>query len=137
MNWQTKAKIQNLVASLPAAMADPVYYFIQRRFGGLCTTASDTMTNTWDAANRLLAVSRQQSAVSNVYNGVGDRVGQTVESAPTDFALDSALASPEVIYTSQSVIYPSTAPFVKLWLSSFSTIFIRFAHYIQFFQRFL
>ncbi|MCB9076148.1 MAG: hypothetical protein H6631_00995 [Anaerolineaceae bacterium] len=67
--------------------------------------SSDTITNTWDAANRLLAVSRQPSAVSNIYNGVSDRVGQTVGGNTTDFALDIAGGLPEVIYTSESEVY--------------------------------
>ncbi|MCB9076145.1 MAG: hypothetical protein H6631_00980 [Anaerolineaceae bacterium] len=69
------------------------------------------MTNTWDAANRLI---NSTNSLTPIYNGVSDRVGQTVESTTTDFALDIAAGLPEVIYTSQSEVYPSTAPFVKL-----------------------
>lgn len=50
--------------------------------------ATGVMTNTWDAANRLTAVSRQPSAVSFMYNGLGDRVGQTVGATITHLALD-------------------------------------------------
>ena len=59
------------------------------------------MTNSWDAANRLVetAVSSQPLGVS--YNGVGDRVAQTVGTTTTYFALD-VLGLPEVIQTSPS-----------------------------------
>jgi RHS repeat-associated protein len=54
------------------------------------------MTNSWDAANRLVetAVSSQPLGVS--YNGVGDRVAQTVGTTTTYFALD-VVGLPEVI----------------------------------------
>ncbi|MCB0196592.1 MAG: hypothetical protein KDJ65_31860 [Anaerolineae bacterium] len=69
---------------------------------------SDTLTNTWDAANRLVSTTRDSTTIQPVYNGVGDRVGQTGESTTTDSALDIAGGLPEVIYTSESEISPST-----------------------------
>jgi hypothetical protein len=35
MRWKQKARIQNTIAMLPASVRDHVYYFIQRKFGGL------------------------------------------------------------------------------------------------------
>jgi YD repeat-containing protein len=66
--------------------------------------SSGAMTNTWDAANRLTAVDRPPSAASFVYNGVGDRVGQTVGATSTHFALD-VLGLPEVIQTGDGNTY--------------------------------
>lgn len=35
MDWKTKAQIQNLVAALPPKISYALYYWLQRRFGGL------------------------------------------------------------------------------------------------------
>ena len=35
MNWKLKAKIQNLVSLLPGSLSYYIYYWIQRKFGGL------------------------------------------------------------------------------------------------------
>jgi hypothetical protein len=35
---------------------------------------SDTLTNTFDAANRLIEMERAGSTLEPIYNGVGDRV---------------------------------------------------------------
>ncbi len=63
------------------------------------------ITNVFDAANRLTetAVSSQQLAVS--YDGLGNRVAQTVGVSTTYFALDVASGLPEVIYTSEGNTY--------------------------------
>ena len=45
-------------------------------------------TYTYDPANRLAAVSNQQSAFSFQYNGLGDRLQQTVNSQTTNYTLD-------------------------------------------------
>lgn len=37
MNWKVKAIIQNLVDKLPSALSYPIYYYLQRSFGGLKT----------------------------------------------------------------------------------------------------
>ncbi len=42
----------------------------------------------YDAANRLTAVSDQQSAFSYGYNGLGDRLQQTVNGETTNYTLD-------------------------------------------------
>ncbi|MBI5649759.1 MAG: hypothetical protein HZC40_04815 [Chloroflexi bacterium] len=47
-----------------------------------------TRTFTYDQANRLTVVSQQSSVNSFAYNGVGDRVLQTVNGATTRYALD-------------------------------------------------
>jgi YD repeat-containing protein len=65
--------------------------------GNLLTTGA--MTNTWDAANRLVETTTGNSPLAPHYNGVGDRVGQTVGGNTTDFALD-VIGLSEVIYTS-------------------------------------
>ncbi len=66
---------------------------------------SDTMTNTWDAANRLTKIVNPKSEIANRYNGVNDRVGQTIGLSTTHFALDVAAGLPEVIYTSENEAY--------------------------------
>ena len=47
-------------------------------------------TYTYSAANRLVAISNQQSAISYGYNGVGDRLQQTVDDVTTNYAVDIA-----------------------------------------------
>jgi hypothetical protein len=56
--------------------------------GNLLTTG--VMSNTWDAANRLVETQRDEVTLEPIYNGVGDRVGQTVGTTTTHFALDVA-----------------------------------------------
>ena len=60
---------------------------------------------TFDASNRLTASTRNSTTVEPIYNGVNDRVGQTVGVTTTDFALDVAAGLPEVIYTSEGNTY--------------------------------
>jgi len=45
-------------------------------------------TYVYDAANRLTSVSNQSSVSSYQYNGLGDRLSQTVDSVTTNYALD-------------------------------------------------
>ena len=71
--------------------------------GNLLNTG--VMTNTFDAANRLTTSTRNGTTVEPIYNGVNDRVGQTVGVTTTDFALDVAAGLPEVIYTSEGNVY--------------------------------
>ena len=87
---------------------------LQLRYVGLRGNLTNTgaMTNTFDAANRLTSTSRDGATLQPIYNGVGDRVGQTVGVTTTYFALDviglsTALRTslPEVIYTSESELY--------------------------------
>ena len=66
---------------------------------------SDVLTNTFDAANRLTASTRNDVTVQPIYNGVNDRVGQTVGLTTTYFALDVAGGLPEVIYTTAGEAY--------------------------------
>ena len=47
-----------------------------------------TSTYTYDAANRLTSVSNQSSVSSYQYNGLGDRLSQTVDSVTTNYVLD-------------------------------------------------
>lgn len=35
MNWKTKALIQNSIGKLPESLADAIYFYVQRKFGGL------------------------------------------------------------------------------------------------------
>jgi hypothetical protein len=62
------------------------------------------MTNTWDAANRLIETNRDTYTLEPIYNGIGDRVGQTVGVTTTYFALD-VRGLPEVIQTSAGHSY--------------------------------
>jgi len=71
--------------------------------GNLLTTG--VMTNTFDAANRLTTSTRDGTIIQPLYNGVGDRVGQTVGTTTTHFALDVAGGLPEVIYTTEGNVY--------------------------------
>jgi YD repeat-containing protein len=43
---------------------------------------------TYDSANRLIAVSNQQSAISYSYNGLNDRLRETVNGSTTTFTMD-------------------------------------------------
>ncbi len=63
------------------------------------------MTNTWDAANRLTQIVNPKSEIVNRYNGVNDRVGQTLGVTTTNFALNSVAGLPEVIYTTEGNTY--------------------------------
>jgi hypothetical protein len=45
------------------------------------------------------------TTVEPIYNGVNDRVGQTVGLTTTNFALDIAAGLPEVIYTSEDEVF--------------------------------
>jgi RHS repeat-associated protein len=54
-------------------------------------------TYTYDHTNRLVAVSDQQSAVSYAYNGLGDRLSQTVGSTTTNYTLDLAAGLTQVL----------------------------------------
>jgi hypothetical protein len=66
--------------------------------------ATGAMTNTFDAANRLTQSSRDGLTLQPIYNGVGDRVGQTSGTTITHFALD-VMGLAEVIYTSEGNAY--------------------------------
>jgi RHS repeat-associated protein len=70
--------------------------------GNLLSTG--ILTNTWDAANRLVEISRNDTTVQPIYNGINDRVGQTVGITTTYFALD-VIGLPEVIQTSAGSSY--------------------------------
>ncbi len=62
------------------------------------------MTNVLNSANRLIESQRDQNIVQPIYNGLGNRVGQTVGVSTTHFALD-VQGLPEVIYTSEDEAY--------------------------------
>lgn len=62
------------------------------------------MTNTFDAANRLISATRVSTTIQPIYNGVGDRIAQTVGATTTNFALD-VQGLPEVIYASSGESY--------------------------------
>ncbi|MBI1881260.1 MAG: hypothetical protein HYR94_24025, partial [Chloroflexi bacterium] len=62
------------------------------------------MTNSWNAANRLVETQRDGAILEPIYNGVGDRVAQTVGTTTTNFALD-VQGLPEVIYTGDGNSY--------------------------------
>jgi YD repeat-containing protein len=70
--------------------------------GNLLTTGA--LTNTWDAANRLIETTRAGTTPQPSYDGLGNRVGQTVGLSTTTFALDGH-GLPEVIYTSAGHAY--------------------------------
>jgi RHS repeat-associated protein len=63
------------------------------------------LTNTFDAANRLIETTHDGITVEPIYNGVNDRVAQTVGLSTTNYALDVAGGLPEVIYTSEGNLY--------------------------------
>jgi RHS repeat-associated protein len=64
-----------------------------------------SLTNTFDAANRLIDTTRSGTTIEPIYNGVNDRVGQTVGLSTTNYALDVAGGLPEVIYSSEGNLY--------------------------------
>jgi hypothetical protein len=76
---------------------------LARKLTNLFTTG--VMTNTWDTANRLIETATGNSQLTPHYNGVGDRVGQTVGATTTTFALDVGIGLPEVIQTSGGHTY--------------------------------
>jgi YD repeat-containing protein len=45
-------------------------------------------TYTYDAANRLVSIVNQQSSIENRYNGLGDRLQETVNNVTTTFTMD-------------------------------------------------
>ena len=63
------------------------------------------MTNVYDAANRLTSTSRNAENLQPVYDGLNNRVAQTVGITTTHFALDINTNLPEVIYTSEGHAY--------------------------------
>jgi YD repeat-containing protein len=67
--------------------------------------ATGVMTNVFDTANRLVETSRNDTTLQPIYNGLDDRVGQTVGVTTTHFALDVADGLPEVIQTSAGNSY--------------------------------
>jgi RHS repeat-associated protein len=62
------------------------------------------VTHVFNAANYLVEASGEDYTLHPIYNGVGDRIGQTVAATTTHFALD-VLGLPEVIYTSEGNKY--------------------------------
>src|SRR5690606_8327302 len=56
---------------------------------------------TYDSANRLIAISGQQSA-SYQYNGMGDRLTQTVDENTTNYTLDLASGLTQVLYDGEN-----------------------------------
>ena len=45
-------------------------------------------TYTYDSANRLKTIVNQQSSIVNQYNGLGDRLQETVNGSTTTFTMD-------------------------------------------------
>src|ERR1700690_616718 len=56
-----------------------------------------TNTYTYDPANRLKTVGGQQTAISFGYNGLGDRLEQTINTQTTDYSLDLNTDLPTVL----------------------------------------
>ena len=65
--------------------------------------SNGTNTYTYDHANRLATVSGQQAAISYGYNGLGDRLQQTINSQTTDYALDINTNLPDVLTDSSNI----------------------------------
>lgn len=100
INGDTTAYLYDAANRLAQLNGQAVYSFDAN--GNLL--GSDVLTNTWDAANRLVAAEREGTTMQPLYNGVNDRVGQTVGITTTHFALD-VQGLPEVIYTSEGESY--------------------------------
>jgi YD repeat-containing protein len=71
--------------------------------GNLLNTG--VMTNVFDTANRLVETAGSGQSLAVSYDGLGNRVGQTVGLSTTHFALDVAGGLPEIIYTSDGNRY--------------------------------
>jgi RHS repeat-associated protein len=71
--------------------------------GNLLNT--DVSTNTFDVANRLTQSQRATTTLQVAYNGLNDRVAQTVGATTTNYTLDVAGGLPEVISTTQGTAY--------------------------------
>jgi RHS repeat-associated protein len=65
--------------------------------------SNGTNTYTYDPANRLATVSRQQASISYGYNGLGDRLQQTINSQTTNYALDINTNLPDVLTDSNNI----------------------------------
>ena len=93
----TYNEANRLLTSTVSGQLSAVYTYDDN--GNLLNTGA--MTNTWDAANRLIATQRANQETINelvpVYDGLGNRVAQTKGASTTHFALDSTMGLPEVI----------------------------------------
>jgi YD repeat-containing protein len=56
-----------------------------------------TSTYTYDAANRLKTVTQDSTVSSYVYNGLGDRLSQTVNGVTTQYTLDPSASSGQAL----------------------------------------
>ena len=103
INGHTTDYLYDAANRLEQLDGQPVYTFDDN--GNLLS--SDMLTNTFDAANRLTNSINSKNPINSVtpiYNGVNDRVGQTVDGVTTNYALD-VQGLPEVIYTSDDNAY--------------------------------
>ncbi len=71
--------------------------------GNLLNTG--VLTNVFDAANRLILTSWDDQTMVLSYNGINEKVAQTVDGVTTHFALDMEVGLSEVIYTDAGNAY--------------------------------
>jgi YD repeat-containing protein len=62
--------------------------FSTRVSGGLVLLSDGSSTYTYNNANRLKTLVQGTTTYGNTYNGLGDRLRQTVNGVPTTYVLD-------------------------------------------------
>ncbi|MCB9438417.1 MAG: RHS repeat protein [Anaerolineales bacterium] len=65
-----------------------------------------SLTYTWDRAGRLKTVTDAGDTYQYAYNGLGQRVQQTVNSVITDYLLDTQPALPRILATTTGRHHP-------------------------------
>ena len=75
MRWKLKAAVQNLMARLPPNFANPVYYRLQRSFGGLReTTPLSRLAAGIEIVRRLHALQRSPESAVFLEIGTGHQL---------------------------------------------------------------
>ena len=96
MDWKTRARVQNVAGMLPWRLGNEIYYFAQRRFGGL---RSEEPTGRLQAALQVVArIEKQSRSVSEatfLEIGTGHRMNVPLRSgcvAPLVSSLSTSIA---------------------------------------------
>lgn len=73
--------------------------------GNISLLSDGTNAYTYDSANRLVELSNQSSVSNYQYNGLGDRLSQTVDGITTDYSLDLNTSPTQVLYDGKNYTY--------------------------------
>src|SRR5262245_61947545 len=75
MNWKTKARLQNAIALLPPRIGNALYYFGQRRFGGLRTALpTSRLEAAREVVGRIESQNRSVSGAAFLEIGTGHQI---------------------------------------------------------------